>query len=96
MIPEKYLKVKLTKAQERVWNLIIEYYRETGERCFTYNSLIRFWPSSGVRVSVLTVDRRLREFVELELLEREYYTDKRGRKRARYCLPRDLAEAIKP
>ena len=82
----------LTRAQQRAWSYILEYARGTGRRCFTYNDLSRFWPHASTRINAQTLDRRVRELVELRILERLKYQGQRGRTRARFCLRRDLFE----
>ena len=80
----------LTRAQRKALSLVLEYLRETGRRCFTYNSLARHWSRSSVRMNANTLERRIRELVEEGILERLVYTDERGRRRTSFCLKRDL------
>ena len=84
----------LSRAQRRAWNYILEYSRSTGKRCFTYNSLQRYWPQASTRININTLERRLRELRELGILERRTYTDKRGRERAYYCIRMDLYTSL--
>ena len=80
----------LTKAQRRALSLILEYLRETGRRCFNYNSPQRYWARSAIRINTNTLERRIRELAEEGILERLEYTDERGRKRTSFCLKLDL------
>ncbi len=84
----------LTPAQRRAWSLILEYARATGRRCFTYNSLARFWPQAGTPVNINTLERRLRELREKGILERVEKRDERGRQRVILCIRRDLYQAL--
>ena len=83
---------KLTPAQRRAWDYILEYAEASGRRCFSYNDLARFWPRASTRINIRTLDRRIRELAELGILERLDYRDKRGRSRARFCIRPDLFE----
>ncbi len=80
----------LTRAQRKAWSYILEYARSTGRRCFTYNELARFWPSAGTRINIQTLDRRIRELVQLGILERIEEESERGRARARFCVKPEL------
>ena len=78
----------LTRAQRKAWDLVLEYARATGRRCFTYNSINRYWSQSRVRINANTLERRLRELAQLGLLERA--TGRDGRRL--FCLARELYE----
>ncbi len=79
----------LTRSQVKAWSYIVEYVKVHHRRCFTYNDLIRFWPSASTRINVQTLDRRIRELVGEGLLER-FDKEWHGRRRAVFCLPEDL------
>ena len=82
----------LSKAQKRALDLILEYSRATGRRCFTYNSLNRYWSQARTRINANTLERRVRELVKLEILERHEGQDRMGRPRVFFCLRRDIFE----
>ncbi|BAA79868.2 hypothetical protein ASQ66_gp51 [Aeropyrum pernix spindle-shaped virus 1] len=82
----------LTPAQAKAWDYLVEYVRATGRICFSYNTLARYWPAAQTKINIQTLDRRLREFAQLRLLERrEIKKDGRRRARTIFCLPEDLA-----
>ena len=78
----------LSRAQLKAWSIIARMVRSTGRRCFTYTDLFRAWREyTDIPVRPQTLDRRVRELVELGILERV-----EGGRGARFCLRRDLYE----
>lgn len=77
---------ELTRSQLKAWNYILEYARATGKRCFTYNSLQRYWPRASTHININTLERRIRELVELGVLSKNHYIDRRGRRRVFFCI----------
>ena len=80
----------LSRGRARAWSLIVEYVRETGERCFTYNELMRFWRGASTPINAQTLDRSIRHLAAEGLLERVEYRGRGGRRRTRFCLPEPL------
>lgn len=81
---------ELTPAQRRAWDYILEYARETGRRCFSYNDLARYWSRARTPINIQTLDRRIRELVDLGVLERREARDRRGRTRVFFCMHMSL------
>lgn len=85
----------LTPAQRRAWSLIIRMARVRGKPCFTYNTLLRFWRENpDIRINANTLERRVRELVELGILVRREIRERRGgreRPRYYYCISDEIA-----
>ena len=79
--------VRLTRSQAKALELVRHMLRETGRRCFTYNTLMRYWREHpDIPINANTLDRRIRELVELGVLRRVELERRRGRPRYAYCL----------
>ena len=81
---------RLTKMQARALEIVRRMLAETGKRCFTYNTLMRYWREHpDIPINANTLERRIRELVELGILRRVEIGRRRGKPRYAYCLEED-------
>ncbi len=84
---------RLTRMQARALEIVRRMLSETGKKCFTYNTLMRYWREHpDIPINANTLERRIRELVELGILRRVEVGRRRGKPRYAYCLEGESKE----